>query len=90
MQKLRLFSLARYVEAALQRAEYQRDEDGIVVAVVPNMPGFFSQGDSFEEARDNLRDAVEGNVLIALQLGLDIPKLEEVVIEEQDVETRAS
>jgi len=77
------------VEAALQQAEYERDENQVVIAQVPGASGFFAQGESFEEARENLRDVIEGNVLLALQLGLDIPAIEGVTIEEQDVEVVA-
>ncbi len=86
MRKVRLFPLSRYVEAALQQAEYERDENQVVIAQVRGASGFFAQGESFEEARENLRDVIEGNVLLALQLGLDIPAIEGVTIEEQDVE----
>jgi predicted RNase H-like HicB family nuclease len=82
--KLRTFSLLRYVEAALTLADYSRDEDGVVIAQVPDAPGFFTQGGTFEEARANLRDVIEGNVLLALQLGLPIPVIPGVIIEEHD------
>jgi len=85
-----MISISRYVQAALERAEYERDENGIIVARVPGASGFFSQGETFEEARDNLRDAVEGNLTLALQLGLPIPVLEGVPIEEQDVPAYAA
>jgi predicted RNase H-like HicB family nuclease len=88
--KVRLFTMSRYVEAALQLAEYERDENGIVIAQVPGASGFFAQGDNFEEARLNLRDVIEGNVLLALQLGLNIPVIGEIVIEEQNVEAVAA
>jgi predicted RNase H-like HicB family nuclease len=84
--KLRTFSLLRYVDAALAIAEYERDEDGVITAVVPNASGFFTQGDTFEEARANLRDAIEGNVLLALQLGWPIPVIPGISIEEQDAQ----
>ena len=90
MKKVRFFSLSRYVEAALKCAEYERDEDGVVIAQVPGASGFFAQGDTFEEARENLREVIEGNVLLALQLGLDIPAIAGVTIEEQDAETVAA
>lgn len=90
MAKVKIFSLMRYVEEALKRAEYYRDENGMVIAKVPGVSGFFAQGGNFEEARENLRDVIEGNVLLALQLGLEIPPLEEIVIEERDVETHSS
>ena len=78
--KVKVFSLARYVEEAIKRAEYSRDENGVVIAKVPKASGFFAQGDSFEEARDNLREVIEGNVLLALQLGLEIPRIEGIEI----------
>ena len=84
MSKVRLLPLARYVQAALARAEYERDEDGVVIAQVPDAAGFFAQGDTFEEARENLRDVIEGNVLLALQLGLPIPEIDGISAEEQD------
>ena len=61
----------------------------LVIAVVPHASGFFAQGDSFEEARTNLRDVVEGNVLLALKLNLPIPAMPGVTIEEQDAEALA-
>lgn len=85
--KLRSFSLLHYVDAALTLADYERDEDGVVIAIVPNVSGFFAQGDTFEEARANLRDVIEGNILLALQLGLPIPVVPGVSIEEHDAQT---
>lgn len=90
MKKVRFFSISRYVEAALTQAEYERDENGVVIATVPEASGFFAQGDNFEEARLNLRDVIEGNVLLALQLGLEIPVVSGVTIVEQDAETIAA
>jgi len=46
--------------------------------------GFYAQGDSFEKARANLQDVIEGNVLLALQLGFEIPHIEGVEIKELD------
>jgi predicted RNase H-like HicB family nuclease len=83
-KKARSFSLSAYIEQALKLAEYEKDEDGLIVASVPNIPGFFSQGENFEEARHNLRDAIEGNLVIALQLGFEIPAIEGVEIKETD------
>jgi len=89
-RRVRVFSLSHYVEMALKRMEYYYDENGVVIAKVPGASGFFAQGDSLEDARENLRDAIEGNVLLALQLGFKIPKLEGVEIEEENVETETS
>ena len=88
--KVKVFSLSNYLQESLRRAEYHQDENGTVIAKVPGASGFFAQGDSFEEARENLRDVIEGNVLLALQLGFDIPRLEGISIEERDVEAPSS
>jgi len=74
-KKAKSFSLSAYIEQALKMAEYEKDEDGVVVASVPNISGFFSQGENFEEARNNLRDAIEGNLRVALQHGFEISKI---------------
>ncbi len=83
--KVKQFSLRQYLIRALELAEYERDEDGVVVARVPGADGFYAQGESVEEARTELADVVEGNVLLALQLGFDIPKLSGVDVLEQNV-----
>ena len=90
MSKVRFFSLLHYVEAALALAEYERDEDGVVIAQVPDASGFFAQGETFEIARTNLKDVIEGNVLLALQLGFAIPAIKGVVIEEQESQAIAA
>lgn len=90
MDKVRVFPLRAYIEAALEKAQYERDEDGVIVAEVPGASGFFTQGDTFEEARENLRDAIEGNVMLALQLGFNIPPMPGITIEERDAKTFAA
>ena len=82
---LKAFSLADYLEAALACAEYEQDEDGLIVASVPGAVGCYSQGESHEEARTNLMDAVEGNVLIALQMGGEIPSIPGVEVKTEVV-----
>ena len=78
MKTARIFSLSEYVDKALRKAEYYRDENHVVIAKVPNASGFFAQGDNFEEARNNLCQVIEGNVILSLQLGIPIPAIEGV------------
>ena len=82
MAKIKTFSLHHYVEEAMHKAEYYKDENGVAVAKVPGAQGFFAEGDSFDEASENLREVIEGNILLALQVGLEIPRLEGVAIAE--------
>ena len=85
--KVKVFSLAGYVKMALRKAEYERGESGLITAFVPEAAGFYSQGDTYEEARANLEDAIEGNVLLALQLGWEIPVIPDFEIRDEFVET---
>ncbi len=38
----------------------EKDETGYYVAEVPALPGCLSQGKTPEEARENIREAIEG------------------------------
>lgn len=37
----------------------EKDEDGIYVASVPELPGCHTQGDSLEELEENIKEAIE-------------------------------
>ena len=78
--KVRLFSLSSYVKTALKLAEYERDDDGMILAIVPGASGFIAQGETHEEARASLEEVIEGNVLLALRLGWEIPLIGSVSI----------
>ena len=82
---VRIFPLIEYVQKALQQADYYPDENGVIIGKVPEVHGFFAQGKSQKEAEENLRDVIEGNLLLALQLGFEIPALPGIEI--QYVET---
>jgi len=50
MKKLKVYSLQVIVE---------QDEDGIYVASCPSLQGCYAQGDSFEEAIENIKDVIK-------------------------------
>lgn len=89
VSRVKVFSLSSYIEASLKHAEYEQDENGLVVATVPGASGFYAQGETYEDARTNLQEVIEGNVLLALQLGWDVPSIPGVDIQERDVETHS-
>ncbi|MBN1843095.1 MAG: type II toxin-antitoxin system HicB family antitoxin [Deltaproteobacteria bacterium] len=63
-----------YVREVLKTAKYVRDaETGCVVATTSVLPGCMTQGDDFEDARDNLIDAIELWVTVGLREGEEIP-----------------
>lgn len=49
-------------------------EDGGWVAEVPTLPGCISQGDSKEEAIENVRDAIQTWIEGARSVGRDVPE----------------
>ncbi len=69
--RLQMFCLSEYIEAALAIAEYE-PEDDVIIARVPGLQGAFTQGEDYEDAKEMLADAIEGNILIDLQMGWKI------------------
>ena len=49
------------------------DEGGFTV-VVPRLPGVVTEGDTFEEALEMAKDAIEGYLLILQEQGEEIPE----------------
>lgn len=41
---------------------YERDEDGRIIALCPALHGCYAEGETEEEARTNIRDAVEAHI----------------------------
>ena len=73
---MKYVSFKEYVREILKTAEYKKDHNiGCVVAVVPVLPGCMTQGDNFEEARDNLIDAIELWLTVGLREGEMTPLL---------------
>lgn len=50
------------------------EEDTAYGLTVPDIPGCFSAGDSFDEAFDNAKEAIKGHLEILAEDGTDIPK----------------
>ena len=74
MPKERLVTLREYVQEALKNAVYERGEVlDVIIAEVPDLPGCFVQGRTFEEAREDLIDAIELWIMSALMDGDEIP-----------------
>jgi predicted RNase H-like HicB family nuclease len=60
----------------------ERDEDGAFVATVPTLPGCISQGDTEEEALENVKEAIELHLESLAADGLPIRR-EASVLERQ-------
>lgn len=47
--------------------------EGGYVASVPTLPGCFSQGETFEEAKENIKDAISGYLAVLREDNDEIP-----------------
>lgn len=61
----------------------ERDEDGVYIASCPALQGCYSQGDTYEEAVENLKDAMSLHIEARREVGEPIPI--EAVIDEVEV-----
>jgi predicted RNase H-like HicB family nuclease len=68
--------LIEYIEEALKRAHYEIiKDDEPFYGEVNELPGVWATGKSLEECRINLKDVIEGWILISIKKGIEIPKL---------------
>jgi predicted RNase H-like HicB family nuclease len=64
------------------RVVLQRDEDGVIAAEVPALPGCISQGATRDEALSNIREAIAGYLDSLKAHGDPIPPpIDEEVVE---------
>lgn len=67
-------SLHDYMAEVLKNAVYEKGEElDVIVAEAPDLPGCLTQGATFEEARENLLDAIEVWLMSGLRSGEDPP-----------------
>src|SRR5215472_11243170 len=70
----RRVSLPDYLAEVLKNALYEKGEQSdVIVAESPDLPGCLTQGATFEEARENLVDAIEVWLMSGLRSGEDPP-----------------
>ena len=65
------------------RVIIEQDEDGVYIASCPALKGCYSQGDTIEEAIENIKDAIRLHIEARKILGESIPI--EVLTEEIEI-----
>ena len=58
-----------------------RGEDDYIIAAVPSLPGFVSQGKTREEALQNIKEAVSLHIEVSQERGLPVPQDETEMVE---------
>jgi predicted RNase H-like HicB family nuclease len=77
--------LTEYIDEALRRARYEIiKDDEPYYGEVKELRGVWATGKTLEQCRANLKDVIEGWILISARKGLPIPKLGRAKI--QDIE----
>jgi len=51
----------------------ERDEDGLYIASVPLLQGCYTQGTTYEEAMENIKDAIRVHIEARRALGEPVP-----------------
>jgi predicted RNase H-like HicB family nuclease len=75
--------ITEYIEAALAKARYEiiKDEEPYY-GEIPELQGIWASGKTLEECRRNLREVIEGWIIVRLRKGLSIPPINGHRIEE--------
>jgi len=61
----------------------EKDEDGVYIVECPALKGCYSQGDTIEEAIENIKDAIRLHIEARKEIGEEIPF--EVLVEEVEI-----
>lgn len=80
--------LTEYIEEALRRARYEMiDDEEPYYGEVPELRGVWATGKTLEECRKNLKEVIEGWLVISIKKELPIPQLGDLVVEDVTVTT---
>lgn len=52
---------------------FEKTAEGGYIAFVPALPGCMTQGETFEKARDNIKDAIKGYISVLKEDGDYVP-----------------
>lgn len=75
--------ITEYIDEALRRAQYEKiDDEEPYYGEIDELKGVWANGKTLEECRNNLKEVVEGWILVSIKKGLPIPKLGEFEIKE--------
>lgn len=66
--------LTEYIQAAMRRATYEiLEDDGSFFGSIPDLDGVYSNAETLEACRDELRDVLEGWIILGLWLHHELP-----------------
>ena len=73
--------LTAYINTAMRKAHYEILEDGSYYGEIPGFQGVFANAETLETCRQQLQEVLEGWILLGLQLGHPMPKVDGIDLE---------
>ncbi len=58
---------------------FEPAEEGGYTVYVPSLPGCISEGDTYQEALDNIKEAIEGWIEVSREFGDEIPPSDVII-----------
>lgn len=79
--------LTEYIDEALRRACYEliEDKETPYYGEVADLPGVWACGETLEGCRRELKEVIEGWILVSVKRSLDIPRMGSTEITETGV-----
>jgi predicted RNase H-like HicB family nuclease len=68
--------LTEYIQAAMRRASYEILDDGSFYGEIPGFQGVFADAETLEDCREQLREVLEGWIVLGLRLGHALPVID--------------
>jgi len=65
--------LTEYMQAAMRQATYEILDDGSFYGEIPGFQGIYANADTLETCREELREVLEGWIVLGLRLGHPLP-----------------
>jgi predicted RNase H-like HicB family nuclease len=65
--------LTTYIQAAMDRAQYERLDDGQYYGEIPECPGVWADAATLEVCRRTLQEVLEGWIVLKLRDGDELP-----------------
>ncbi len=68
--------LTPYIHAAMGRATYEILSDGTFYGEIPGFQGVYANAETLETCREQLREVLEGWIVLGLRLGHTLPEVD--------------
>ncbi|MDZ7288457.1 MAG: type II toxin-antitoxin system HicB family antitoxin [candidate division KSB1 bacterium] len=65
--------LTDYIRAAMRKAVYEILSDGSFYGEIPGFQGVYANAATLEECREQLREVLEGWIILGLRMGHSLP-----------------